>query len=59
MKYAEDILTYNTNVQEDQVYVFFNGLDDRLDKVRSDVLQIQPFSIVEQAYAQIYREEAR
>ena len=30
-----------------------DGLDDWLDKVRSDVLQIRPFLIVKQAYAQV------
>ncbi|KAL6327217.1 hypothetical protein AAG906_015256 [Vitis piasezkii] len=29
--------------QEDRVYTFLDGLDDRLDKIRADVLQIQPF----------------
>ena len=59
MKCVEDIQTYNTSIQEDRVYTFLDGLDDRLDKVWSDVLQIRPFSIIEQAYAQIYREETR
>ncbi|KAL6319268.1 hypothetical protein AAG906_013942 [Vitis piasezkii] len=33
--------------------------DDRLDKTRSDVLQIKPFPTVEQAYAFVRREEVR
>ena len=59
MKCTEDIQTYNTNIQENRVYTFFDGLDDRLYKVRSDVLQIRPFSIVEQTYAQVHREKTR
>ena len=38
MKCAEDIQTYNTSIQKDRVYTFLDGLDDRLDKVWSDVL---------------------
>ena len=59
MKCAEDIQTYNTSIQEDPVYTFLDGLDDHLDKVRSDVLQIQPFPTVKQVYAQVHREETR
>ncbi|RVW97557.1 hypothetical protein CK203_046510 [Vitis vinifera] len=44
---------------EDRVYTFLDGLDDRLDKTRSDVLQIKPFPTVGQAYAFVRREEVR
>ena len=47
MKCVEDIQLYNSNIQEDRVYVFLDGLDDRLDKIRSDVLQMKPFPSVE------------
>ena len=59
MKCGENILIYNSNIQEDRVYVFLDGLDDRLDKIRSDVLQIKPFPSVEQAYAHVRREDTR
>ncbi|KAJ0007959.1 hypothetical protein Pint_30762 [Pistacia integerrima] len=59
MKCAGDIQKYNSILQEDRVYVFLDGLDDRLDKVRSDVLQLQPFPTVEQAYAHVRREDIR
>ena len=36
-----------------------DGLDDRLDNIRSDVLQLKPFPIVEQAYAHVRREDVR
>lgn len=41
------------------MYTFLDGLDDRLDNNRSDVLQLQPFSSVEQAYAHARQEELR
>ncbi|KAJ8630065.1 hypothetical protein MRB53_023388 [Persea americana] len=42
-----------------RVYIFLDGLDDRLDNVRSAVLQLKPFPTVEQAYAHIRREDIR
>ena len=39
---AIDIQKYNSIL-----YTFLDGLDDRLDKTRSDVLQLKPFPIVE------------
>ncbi|RVW48565.1 hypothetical protein CK203_088438 [Vitis vinifera] len=53
MEYDIDIQKYNSVLQEDRVYTFLDELDDRLDKIRADVLQIQPFPTVEQAYAQV------
>jgi hypothetical protein len=46
-----DIRKFNEITREDRVYTFLDGLDDRLDKVRSDVLQMNLFPTVEQAYA--------
>jgi hypothetical protein len=59
MECAVDIHKYNTILQEDRVYVFLDGLDDRLDKIRGDVLQLRPFPTVEQAYAHVRREAIR
>ena len=59
MESAGDIQKYNTLLQEDRVYIFLDGLDDRLDKIRSDVLQIKLFPTVEQAYAHVRREDIR
>ena len=53
MKCAGDIQKYNSILQEDRVHVFLDGSDDRLDKIRSDVLQLQPFPTVELAYAHV------
>ncbi|KAJ0077034.1 hypothetical protein Patl1_35923 [Pistacia atlantica] len=47
MECAVDIQHYNLILQEDRVYVFLDGLDDRLDKT------------VEQAYAHVRREALR
>ncbi|KAK6932331.1 Retrotransposon Copia-like, N-terminal [Dillenia turbinata] len=51
MKCEVDIQKYNSMMQEDRVYTFLDRLDDRLDKIRVDVLQLQPFTTLEQAYA--------
>ena len=59
MKCTTDISKYNSILQEDRVYIFLDGLDDRLDKIRSDVLQLQSFPTVEQAYAHVRREDIR
>ncbi|KAK3405243.1 hypothetical protein EUGRSUZ_K01505 [Eucalyptus grandis] len=59
MTCPRDIERYNALVQEDRVYLFLDGLDDRLDKVRADVLQMHPLPTVEQAYARVRREDVR
>ncbi|KAF2288083.1 hypothetical protein GH714_004320 [Hevea brasiliensis] len=46
IEYAVDIQKYNPIIQEDRVYTFLDGLDDRLDKVLSDVLQQKPFQLL-------------
>jgi hypothetical protein len=43
MECTVDIQKYNALLQEDRVYTFWGGLDDRLDNIRSDVLQLKPF----------------
>ncbi|KAL6316399.1 hypothetical protein AAG906_018102 [Vitis piasezkii] len=45
MECATDIYHHNNLLQEDRVYTFLDGLDDRLDNIRSD-----------QAYAHVRRE---
>ena len=59
MKCAIDIQSYNSMLQEERVYTFLDGLDDRLDLVRSDVLLLKPFPSIEQAYAHVRREDLR
>jgi hypothetical protein len=59
MECVVDIQKYNALLQEDRVYTFLDGLDDRLDNICSDVLQLKPFPTVEQAYTYIRREAIR
>ncbi|KAK3004952.1 hypothetical protein RJ639_020199 [Escallonia herrerae] len=59
MKCEFDIEKYNSILQEDRVYTFLDGLDDRLDNIQGDVLQLKPFPTVEQAYAHVRREDLR
>ena len=59
MECAIDIQKYNLILQEDRVYTFLDGLDDKVDKTRSDVLQLKPFPMVEQAYTFVCREDVR
>ena len=41
------------------MYTFLDGLDDQLDKTRSDVFQLKPFPTVEQVCAHGIWEEIR
>ncbi|KAF2285258.1 hypothetical protein GH714_039134 [Hevea brasiliensis] len=59
MECATDIQKYNSLLQEERVYIFLDGLDDRLDNIRSDVLRLKPFPTIEQAYAYVRREDTR
>ena len=59
MKCAIDIKSYNSMLQEERVYIFLDGLDDRLDLVQSDVLRLKPFPSIEQAYAHVRMEDLR
>jgi hypothetical protein len=59
MECPVDIHHYNALLQEDWVYTFLDGLDDRLDNIWSYVLQMQPFPSIEQAYAHVSREALR
>jgi hypothetical protein len=59
MECSVDIQHYNRITQEDRVYMFLDGLDDRLDKIHTDVLQMKHFPLVEQAYAHVRREAIR
>ena len=59
MNCATNIQKYNTILKEYRVYIFLDGLDDPLDKIRSDMLQIRPFPTIEHAYAHVRREKIR
>lgn len=51
MECAIDIQKYNSILQEERVYTFLDGLDDRLDNVCN--VFYKPFPTVEKAYAQV------
>ena len=51
-----DIHHYNKIIKEERVYTFLDSLDDKLENIRSSVLQLHPFPSVEQAYAHVRRE---
>ncbi|KAJ0031759.1 hypothetical protein Pint_13771 [Pistacia integerrima] len=59
MKCEEDTQKYNYCIREDRVYIFLDGLDDCLDKIRADVLQLMLFPIVEQIFTHVCREDLR
>jgi hypothetical protein len=56
---ALDIEKFNTYIQKNRVYTFLDGLDDHLDNIRAQVLQMNLFPSLEQAYAHVRRESYR
>lgn len=59
MECAINIQHYNDLLQEERVYTFLDGLDGRLDNIRSDIHQMRPFPSIEQACAHVHREAVR
>ena len=55
----EDIKKFNKLVQEDRIYTFLDGLDDQFDQARRDILQQTPLPSIEQAFAEVRRENNR
>jgi len=56
MEFPADIQRYNYLIYEDQVYIFLDGLDDKLDNIYSDMLQLHMLPITEKTYAHFRRE---
>ncbi|WVZ03529.1 hypothetical protein V8G54_024335 [Vigna mungo] len=56
---SDTLQVYDLRRKEEKVYIFLDELDDRLDKIRSDILQLKPFPTIEQAYAYVRREDTR
>jgi hypothetical protein len=46
-------------VRKNRVYIFLDGLDDRLDHVTVEVLKLNLFPTIEQAYGHVRRENIR
>ncbi|XP_078167477.1 uncharacterized protein LOC144562180 [Carex rostrata] len=59
MECPKDIEKHNCLVQEERVYNFLDGLDDRLDSIRAEVLHIEPFPSIEEAFARVRQEDVR
>jgi hypothetical protein len=59
MECARDIEKFNMFIQKTRVYTLLDGLDDRLDTIRAQVVHMTPFPSLEQAYSLIRREANR
>ena len=59
MECTNDIGKFNKFIQESRVYSFLDGLDDKLDNERANVLQMVPFPTLEQAFARVRKEATR
>lgn len=59
MDYVVDIDKFNTFIQKTRVYTFLDGLDDLLDGVRAQVVLLNLFPSIEQAYGYVRREATR
>jgi GAG-pre-integrase domain/gag-polypeptide of LTR copia-type len=56
---AIDIEKFEKFTQESRVYSFLDGLNDKLDNERANVLQMTPFPTLEQAFARVRKEATR
>jgi transposase InsO family protein len=56
---AADIESFDKFVQESRIYTFLDGLDDKLDMERANILQMTPFPTLEQAFARVRKEVTR
>ncbi|KAK0605805.1 hypothetical protein LWI29_030908 [Acer saccharum] len=56
---ATDVVRLNDRIEKQRVYMFLAGLDPEFDKVRADVLRMDPFPSVEGAFAYVRREAQR
>ncbi|KAK0581709.1 hypothetical protein LWI29_017030 [Acer saccharum] len=56
---ATDVVRLNDRIEKQRVYMFLAGLDPEFDKVRADVLRMDPFPSVEGAFAYVRREVQR
>ena len=57
MECPRDIQKFNSLLQKERVYIFLDGLDDRLDNIQSDILQLKSFPTIKQAYTHVRRED--
>jgi gag-polypeptide of LTR copia-type len=59
MECIADIEKFNKFLQESRVYSFLDGLDDKFDNERENMLQMTPFPTLEQAFARVRKEATR
>ena len=59
MTCSKDITEFNRYIQRQRLYQFLTEINDNLDKERRDILNSEPLSIVETAYATIRQEITR
>ncbi|CAL9029010.1 unnamed protein product [Prunus brigantina] len=56
---SSDILLRQQEIEIERVYVFLAGFDDVFDRVRSDILRMDPFPNLEKAFSCVRREDQR
>ncbi|CAL2237426.1 unnamed protein product [Prunus armeniaca] len=56
---SSDILLRQQEIEIERVYVFLARLDDVFDRVRSDILRMDPFPNLEKAFSCVRREDQR
>jgi len=59
MKCSDDIVTFNKIKQEQRLYQFLSGIDEKFEVIRRDLLMQEKTPSVESAYAAVRREAAR
>ena len=59
MKCSDDIATFNKIKQEQRLYQFLTGIDEKFEVIRRDLLMQEKTPSVESAYAVVRREAAR
>jgi len=56
MKCLDDIATFNKNKQEQRIYQFLTGIDEKFEVIRRDLMMQEKTLSVESAYAAVPRE---
>ena len=56
MKCSNDITTFNKIKQEERLYQFLTGIDEKFEVIRRDHLMQEKTPSVESAYAVVWRE---
>ncbi|XP_020263632.1 uncharacterized protein LOC109839566 isoform X1 [Asparagus officinalis] len=59
MDTPNDIEKFNLFIQKARVYTFLDGLEDRFDAIQAQVLQLKPFTTIEQAFGHVRHEATR